>query len=85
MFSAAGAAAQGKRWKFPLGKLWGPLMASFLQEFDPQRAVAVRVYGQFSLSLLPSTCPILRELQSFRAVLSQESSWMVGGRGTQYG
>lgn len=54
-------------------------MASFLQEFDPQRAVAVRVYGHFSLSLLPSTCPILRELQSFRAVLSQESSWMVGG------
>lgn len=53
MFNAAGAAAQGKRWKFPLGKLSGPVMTSFLQELDAQRAVALTVDCQVSLSCLP--------------------------------
>lgn len=54
MFNAAGAAAQGKRWKFPLGKLSVLVMTSFLHGFDLVRAVAICVCSSL-LSRLANT------------------------------
>lgn len=55
MFNAAGAAAQDKRWKFPLGKPSGLVIPSFLHEFNSVRSVAAFVVSSRALSLRQKT------------------------------